>query len=193
MSQAIFAVENGLSKTAAAKQYGIPKSTLLGRLSGAVNKKQCAIDRQLLSDTQESCLAQWAIIQEKLGTPATHHQLRLIAEMMLREGGNNQPLGKHWVTHFLRRNTSVKTYQGKRLEAKRAKGVTPNKIKELFEVLDGPLLRHVRPGLRFSMDETGVMEGEGHNGRRLGASPAPHQRRSVGSLSKTLGLGHGFQ
>ena len=136
MSQAIFAVQNGLSKKEAAKQYGIPKSTLLGRLSSAVNKKQDAINRQVLSDTQESSLAQWAIIQEKLGTPPTHRKLRLAAQIMLREGGNNQILGKHWVTGFLRRNPSIKTYQGKRLEVKRVKGVTPNKIKE-FDVLEG--------------------------------------------------------
>ena len=184
MSQAIFAVENGLSKTAAAKQYGIPKSTLLGRLSGAVNKKQCAVDRQVLSDIQESSLAEWAKIQEMLGAAPTHDQLRLVAQRVLQEGGNNHALGKHWVAHFLRRNPSVKTYQGKKIETKRMKGVTPDKIKEFFEVLGGPLLKHVRPHLRFNMDETGLMEGEGHNGRRIGATVDRSSKKKRWVLTK---------
>ena len=50
---------------------------------------------------------------------------------------------------------------------KRAKGVTPDKIKGLFDTLDEPLLRHVRPQHRYNMDETGIMEGVGANGKHI--------------------------
>jgi lambda repressor-like predicted transcriptional regulator len=69
MAEALIAIENGLSQRAAAKRYGIPASTLRGRLTGAVPSKQAAIARQLLSDTQEAYLAHWATVQEALGTP----------------------------------------------------------------------------------------------------------------------------
>src|SRR5206468_1526856 len=118
-----------------------------------------------------------------LGAAPTHDQLQLVAQRVLQEGGNNHTLGKHWVAHFLRRNPSIKTYQGKRIETKRVKGVTPDKIKELFEVLGGPL-KHVRPHLRFNMDETGLMEGEGHNGRRIGATVDPSSKKKRWVLTK---------
>jgi lambda repressor-like predicted transcriptional regulator len=109
MQQALFAVRNGLSSTKASKEYGIPHSTLRNRLSGAVPKKQDNIDRQALSDVQESHLAQWARIQEALGQPPTHFQLRRAAEMMLQAGGVQRSLGKNWITHFRRRNPPVRT------------------------------------------------------------------------------------
>ena len=67
----------------------------------------------------------------------------------------------------MRRYPSLGTLQGKRLDIKRIKGVTPNKIKGLFDTLDRPLLRHVRPQYRYNMDETGIIEGVGANGKYI--------------------------
>ena len=136
-------------------------------MKGAVTVKQFAIDRQALSDVQETQLAQWAHVQDVLGMAPTHYQLRCAAEEILRAGGTQKKLGKNWVTNFIRRNPSLGTLQGKRLDTKRAKGVTPEKIKELFDILGGPLLRHVRPQHRYNMDETGIMEGVGVNGKHI--------------------------
>ena len=143
MQQALQAVENGLSHRKAAKLYGVPPTTLRGRMEGAVAIKQFAIDRQALSDVQETQLVQWAHVQDALGMPPTHYQLRCAAEEILRASGTQKKLGKNWVTNFMRRHPSLGTLQGKRLDIKRAKDVTPDKIKGLFDTLDGPLLRHV--------------------------------------------------
>lgn len=62
MQQAIQAVENGLSRHAAAKQYEVPLSTLRDCLRGAITVKQNAADRQALSDIQESRLAQRILV-----------------------------------------------------------------------------------------------------------------------------------
>ena len=75
MQQALQAVENGLSRKKAAKLHGIPPATLRGRMKGAVTVKQFAIDRQALSDVQETQLAQWAHVQDVLGMAPTHYQL----------------------------------------------------------------------------------------------------------------------
>ena len=56
MQSALLAVQNGLTPTAASKQYEIPRSTLRGRLSGANTLKQAASDRQMLSPVQEADL-----------------------------------------------------------------------------------------------------------------------------------------
>jgi hypothetical protein len=109
MAEALVAIANGLSQRAAAKWYGIPASTLRGRLTGAVPSKQAAIARQILSDTQEEYLAHWAIVQAALGTPPSDGQLRQAAEELLRAGGVHQKLGKNWVISFKQRTASLMT------------------------------------------------------------------------------------
>lgn len=116
MQDALVAIEKGMSRKGAAKQYGIPLSTLRDRLDGAVTIKQNAIDRQALSDVQESQLARWIIVQEALGTSPSHYQVRRAAEEILRARGIKKKLGKNWVTNFMRRNPEVGTHEGKRID-----------------------------------------------------------------------------
>ena len=77
----------------------------------------------------------------------------------------------------MRRNTCINTFQGKRLENKRAKAVTPDNIKELFEVLKLPLLANIRAQHRYNMDKTGVAEGVGTNGKHVGATGKPGTKK----------------
>jgi len=138
MQQAILAMESGMSQRLAVKTYGIPRATLQDRLAGAVSMKEHAADRQHLSEAQEKDLARWSHVQEALGLVPTHYQLRRAAEEILRASGTPKKLGKNWTTNFQKRNPSVKIFQGKILDSKRAKDVTPDRIRALFEVLDGP-------------------------------------------------------
>jgi len=169
MEEALEAVKNGLSITKAAKEFDVPYSTLQGRIKGAVPKKEDAADRQLLTESQESWLANWILIQEQLGKAPTHHQIREVVSAMLRLAGITQTPGKCWVSNFFKRHPGIGTKQGKRLDLQRIKSVSPDRIKALFKVLDGPLLQHVRPSQRYNMDETGIAEGIGSNGKHVGA------------------------
>ncbi len=120
---AILAVQNGMSKAKAAREYRIPRATLQGRLQGAKSISERQIDRQALSDTQEQMLVQWALVQHSLGCSLTHRQLRLAAQGVLKASGKEKPLGKHWTTKFLKRNRALRTLQGKRIETKRVQGI----------------------------------------------------------------------
>lgn len=177
MQEALEAVDNGLSRKKAAKQSGIPLTTLRHRLSGSVTVKQNAIDRQALSDVQESQLARWIIVQEALGAPASHYQIRCAAEKSLQAGGIKKKLGKNWVANLMRRNPSVDTYQGKKVDTKRARAVTPNKIKALFEATSGPLLRDIRAQYRYNMDEIGIIEGVSGNGKYVASVTQPGTKK----------------
>src|SRR5690242_1644032 len=99
MQSALFAVQNGLEPAAASKIYGIPRSTLQGRLSGANTSKQAATDRQMLSPIQEADLATWVKIQELLGQAPTHFQIRRAAELILQQSSVTTSLGKNWTTN----------------------------------------------------------------------------------------------
>ena len=124
MEEAIEAVKNGLSITKAAKEFDVPYSTLQGRIKGAVPKKEDAADRQLLTESQESWLANWILIQEQLGKAPTHHQIREVVSAMLRLAGITQTPGKCWVSNFFKRHPGIGAKQGKRLDLWRIKSVS---------------------------------------------------------------------
>ena len=159
MQNAIADVENGTSRHVAASRWGIPRSTLLGRLRGAGPREQAHSDRQSLSPTEEHSLAEWARIQYALGLPPTHQQLRLVAQHLLRRSGSSKTLGKNWTTGFLGRHESLKVLQGKQTEKARVDAVTPDKIKDFFNYLEELILKQIRLQNCWNMDETGIMEG----------------------------------
>ena len=88
ISQALESILNGQSIKTAAKEWGIPRSTLQRRIQGAQSRASIAASRQKLSPTQESHLVQWVQVQAALGLPPTHQQVREFAERILRlQGG----------------------------------------------------------------------------------------------------------
>ena len=113
MQQALAAVRAGVSKHRAARLYGIPRSTLLGRLRGSVTREQANADQQALSKQQEVHLVTWATVQAKLGLPPTHLQIRQAAQRILQAAGSEETLGKNWITDFIRRNPSIKSLKDK--------------------------------------------------------------------------------
>ena len=56
LQRAIAAIQNGASQRDAVKQWGIPRSTLRGRLRGAPTKSDSQADRQKLSQVEEESL-----------------------------------------------------------------------------------------------------------------------------------------
>ncbi|KAM4054432.1 Tc5 transposase DNA-binding domain-containing protein [Hirsutella rhossiliensis] len=48
----------------------------------------------------EKQLTEWILIQDALGLPPTHSQIRQFAQRMLAVKGDHTPLGKHWMQAF---------------------------------------------------------------------------------------------
>lgn len=117
-------IQNGLSQRKASERWGIPRSTLRGRLNGSQNVNDANEWRKRLSNEQETHLVGWIFIQEAIGFPVTHQQVREFAERVLKASGNTQPLGKGWIEGFLYRNPKVRTKRGKTIDSKRANGAT---------------------------------------------------------------------
>ena len=159
MQQALVAIRAGDSIHRAAELYGVPRSTLQGRVHGSVTREQANSDQQALSKEQESHLVTWATVQAKLGLPPTYLQVRQAAQRILRAAGSEKKLGKNWITEFIRRNHSIKAVKGMHIKKARIEAITPDKIKEFFEILSQDPIIGVRPANRYNMDETGIMEG----------------------------------
>ena len=168
LQQALLSIRNGQSVRKAGRQFNIPETTLRSRVKGALSISQNAVDRQLLSPCQETWLAHWIFIQDKLGQAPTHHQVCLVAGVLLQQAGSNQRPGRSWVSNFFKRNPCIGTKEGKRIDLQRIKAVTPDRIQALFDVLAGPLLQDIRPSQRYNVDETGLAEGVGTNGKHIG-------------------------
>ena len=71
---------------------------------------------------------------------------------------------------FLRRNPSIRTIHGKKIESARLTNANTKAIQDFFRHLDEPTIRAIPPQHRYNMDESGIMEGLGINGLVVGAS-----------------------
>ncbi len=113
---------------------------------------------------------EWIVIQDALGVPPTHAQVRLFASRILQASGDTSEIGKNWMEGFLRRNPLVKTLRGKPLDLQRINGATTERIKGFFTLLQIPEIHHIKQANRYNMDETGIMEAMGSNSLVLGGS-----------------------
>ena len=181
LQAAISAVQNGCPIRKAARDYGIPRTTLGDRLKGAESRKDANSYKMRLSIDQEAKLAKWALIQGQLGLPLSHAQIRDFAGRILHAGGDSQPLGKHWMQHFLQRNPEVKTLPSKRMDSKRANAASAEEIQAWFDRIKAILeIQGILGEDTWNMDESGIMEGLGINGLVVGSSSLKR------ILSKTL-------
>ena len=113
VQNALADIRNGVALRTAKTKHGVPRSTLRGRLGGAQSCRHAHEDEQRLSTVQEQNLERWILRQEALGYAPAHAQVRAIANGILRQQGDDKPLGKKWSKHFLERRPAVKTKLGR--------------------------------------------------------------------------------
>ena len=124
INQALNDIADGMSQRAAAKKYGIPRSTLIGRLKGRQPKRDSKVIDQRLSPTQETFVCDWILNEEKAGRAPNRRQVMGFASSIIKTGGDNDKLGARWVDRFLKRNPYIKTKLSKPLESVRVRGST---------------------------------------------------------------------
>jgi hypothetical protein len=168
--KAVAEVRLGRAVKTVARQYSIPRTTIQSRIKGVESHATAAAHLQRLSKVQEQHLVDWITTQDALGLPPTHSQIRELATRVLRVGGDHHPLGIHWMEGFFKRNPSVRTTRGRRMEAVRLNGATTSNIRQFFSRLDHPAIQDIPPENRHNMDESGLMEGKGINGLVVGST-----------------------
>ena len=129
VNQALEAIANGQSIRIAARNWGIPRSTLRSRITGTQPRAIAFASQQKLSPTQESHLVEWIQVQAALGLPPTHQQIREFAERILRLRGGPQTLGKNWFQAFLCRNPSIKVQRARAIDSQRINGASTDIIR----------------------------------------------------------------
>ncbi|KAF6513173.1 hypothetical protein HZS61_007431 [Fusarium oxysporum f. sp. conglutinans] len=159
VAQAILDItDRGLSQNEASQKRGVPHSTLSGRLSGQASRNERIQAHQRISKSQEETLILWVLRQESLGYALSHSQLRACVEAILKQQGDNKPLGKHWATRFVKRHLQLSTKLGKRQEAARFDGFTPKAVNWYFDIRETEY-GWIKPENTVNVDEGGIMAG----------------------------------
>jgi Tc5 transposase DNA-binding domain/helix-turn-helix, Psq domain len=157
------------SQSAAAKKYGIPRTTLSDRVHGATSKKDSKTQCQRLSPDQEAFLADWCLHEEATGRAPSRRQIASFAQLILAEGGDHEPLGARWIDRFLRRHEAIHTKGSTLLDSARTRGSTREAYEDFYARL-GTQIREkgILPRNITNMDEHGMQELETYAGTVIG-------------------------
>ena len=137
-----------------------PMKTLYRRAQGGQTRREVNIHRQALSPDEERALVSWVEHLSCTGHPVRHKFLRELAEEIRkprieRENWQFSPLGKHWVSRFLSRNSSLQSKVAKSIEVAR-KEVTEEQLQSWFASFKRAIDEHgILPENVYNMDETG--------------------------------------
>jgi 4-hydroxybenzoate polyprenyltransferase len=167
---AIQDLKNGVftSERAAARAYGVPRSTLKDRLRGSTNRIASHEFQQRLSREQEEYLADWIIELDREGNAPSHARVREMASRILRQSGDTQSLGKEWIKHFRQRNPRVNTCIGKTIDSKRIEGTQPEKLQAFYNLFSSVRDRfNIQTEDMWNMDEHGIAQGVCEDNRRV--------------------------
>ncbi|KAG6990217.1 Pogo transposable element with ZNF domain [Fusarium oxysporum f. sp. conglutinans] len=132
----------------------------------------------------EDRLVRWLLRQESLGYALTHSQLRSCVEALLRQQGDNKPLGKHWTTRFVKHHSKLSTKLGKRQEAARFDGFTPKAVNWYFDIRENEY-GWIKPENTVNVDEGGIMAGFGLDSLVIGSSDPKKKALLKGVQSRT--------
>jgi hypothetical protein len=95
MTYALFDVsDNSLSLRQAASKHNVPPSTLSVRSKGLHTSKADpeAQTNSRLSTAQEDSIVEWILRQETLGAAPSHSAVRNVANSLLKEAGDENPV-----------------------------------------------------------------------------------------------------
>nr|CAI5817822.1 unnamed protein product [Callosobruchus analis] len=104
-------VNEGLSKKAASKKYGIPQSTLQFRLTDKFSKTTFG-PKPILSQEEEKILVDWVLESHKKGFPRRKEDLWVSVKVFLDEKPRPNPFkdnmpGEGWYKSFLKRHPAL--------------------------------------------------------------------------------------
>ncbi|CEL00931.1 hypothetical protein ASPCAL00523 [Aspergillus calidoustus] len=147
----------------AAEVFNVPRSTLRDRLKGHGFQPELRNHSFRLSENQEEALVKWIIDRDTRGVAPKVSHVQQMAYLVLQEGSSTppKPLGKNWVTSFIKRHESIKSRFARKYNCQRALCEDPRAMREWFDNLkalreeNGIQLEDI-----YNFDETGFAMGQ---------------------------------
>ncbi|XP_044723684.1 DDE superfamily endonuclease domain-containing protein [Hirsutella rhossiliensis] len=155
---ALEAIANGGSAKKAARDWGVLRATLQSHAWSRMQKGCIFCSSEAFSDTEKQ-LTEWILIQDALGLPPTHSQIRQFAQHARRQ---RRP-------HTARKTLDASIFKTKSCSS------DPEVPSQRLCVSTALLPR-------YNMDEAGIMEGLGENGLVVGSA----EKRSCVSAAGTF-------
>lgn len=164
---AVKAVSEGTGVNAAAKQFGIPKTTLKRR----IKRKNFTVENRLgpsssLGSEAEKKLAQHIIKLQRNGfcptrteVCASAFQLAETLKIPHKFNKGTRLAGMDWLRSFLRRNPEIRVRKAEGVSTARTLGLSKTVVKNYFELLENLMRSNDlfdKPGHVFNVDETGL-------------------------------------
>lgn len=116
-----------------AERFGVPYSTLRGRLAGAQNRVAGQLKAQALTDYEENSIVRWCAQLDEWGHPQRLAVVRSMAQAsIVQRHEKDRQIGHHWLARFLKRHPELASHLSTRLDRQRALASDPVVIKDYF-------------------------------------------------------------
>ncbi|XP_062551176.1 uncharacterized protein LOC134216251 [Armigeres subalbatus] len=185
LSQAMMAVNYGVSQNQAAKEYGIPKRTLRRYLKKA-SEESLGSFTTVFTSQQEEQLVAYAIQMGECFYGLSPKEVRSLAFQLAERNNISHPFdqqlklaGPDWLKSFLRRHPTLSLRAPENTSLARAKGFNRKSTMQFFDLLKQVYDGHAYPPSRiWNVDETGISTVQTRNSKVV-ARKGQHQ---VGKL-----------
>ena len=162
MEKALKKVESGeTSINQAAKDHGVPRTTLKDRVSGRVEHRTNPGPRRYLNETEEREFADFLIQSSSVGYGKSRKDVMNIAEAVAKEKGllRKSKITQGWWREFLKRQDDLSLRRGDNTAHVRMDAVNKDTVAYYFDLLKKTLEENGlinSPERIYNVDETGV-------------------------------------
>ena len=159
MVSAMEEAERGMPVKRAARLFGVPRSTLRDRVAGNVKHGTNPGPVPYLTNAEEAELAGFLVDVAKAGYGKSRRDIKWIAESVAREKNvlKHTKISDGWYRRFMERQSHLLLRKGDPTANVRMDCLTPEKMKQYFELLKDVLEKHnlmESPGQIYNVDET---------------------------------------
>ena len=161
MEAAMKAVEDGSPINQAARDHGVPKTTLRDRLSGRVIHGSKPGPKPYLSSSEELELSSFIKESAKVGYGKTRKDVMIIAERVAKDKGTlrKERISQGWWNRFMERQKDLSLRRGESISHVRMDAVNKETMDHYFLLLKDTLDEHNlrdKPEQIYNVDESGL-------------------------------------
>ena len=161
MTGAIEAVKGGMGVNRAAKEFGVPTTTLRDRLSGRVTHGTNSGPKPYLSSQEEGELTEYLTSTSKAGYGKTRGQVMKIVQHVAKEKGvlRKEKISAGWFRRFRERQPDVSLRKGDSMALVRFHCTDKETIGSYYDLLETVMEENDlwdKPGQLYNVDETGM-------------------------------------
>ncbi len=164
MEKAIKHAQRHFHIKAAARQFGIPATTLRDRISGKVKKGAKVGHPTVLSEAQEKEIVDTCMLFGEWGFGLGRREVESVLHSYLKSTKKRNPFrdnipGEGWWSGFMRRHPELSRRKPQQLQMVRARSANQEVIEHWFTECLDPVLRSLglagKPELIYNVDESG--------------------------------------